>query len=568
VVANAGGTTATVLLNEPGSNPIGGAPSNGSFTISPEPSLYGQSVTLGIAMSAASGPVPGGNVSFNVDGSFIASKSLANGVATYNFPNTLITGTHTFVASYEGDATYAAENFTFLHTVLPPVYATTTVLVAQPSTLLTSQTTRLTATVSSVVSVPAGTVTFLDGTNSLGSRSIYNGAVLTFDTNLLSAGVHALTAVYHGYQQPFDQQAVFQPSTSAAVTVTVNATATSTAISSSTESATSGTVVTLTANVTSNAAVPFGGATFYDGAAALGTCSIKADGSCTFSTASLAVGAHNITAAFNANATFGGSTSAATIVTITAAAGLAPTVLRLSATTQGNRTLLNAGASAPDGTPSGDIVYLDSGTVLGTARQDGPSGATLAAPILGPGMHTLYASFSGASGFAPASSPALVEQIPPSGDTFFLRLSEDSIDMSQSQTLQLMISPESGFQDGVQLSCVDGVPADYACVFSPASLFGGSSTLRLQRRSSVANGQTAPLLFAPIAGIALLFLRKNARRRGRRSIVIAMSLIAIVAACGNPSTPPPQLSILTIRASAGLGSAAVIHSAQIVVKVR
>jgi Bacterial Ig-like domain (group 3) len=230
-----------VLLNEPGTNSPEGAPSNGVFTVSPSPSQYGQSVTLSVTMSTASGPIPTGSISFNVDGSFIATSTLSKGVATCTYTSALNTGAHTFVATYNGDSTYAAESFSALQVVTPPIYPTTTVLVASPTSVDTSQTVGLTATVSSTVSVQSGVVTFMDGNSSLGSQSLYQTSTVRLDTNLLSPGTHNLTAVYQGYQQPFiDEQAVYQPSTSAPVTVTVNANATTTALSASVTSLTAG----------------------------------------------------------------------------------------------------------------------------------------------------------------------------------------------------------------------------------------------------------------------------------------------------------------------------------------
>ena len=568
VVANESGTTATVLLNQPGSNAIDGAPSNGLFTISPEPAQYGQPVTLSIAMSVASGPVPTGSVSFNVDGAFIASLALVNGKASRTYSGALMTGIHTFIATYEGDKTYAPESFSLLHTVTPPIYATTTVLAASPTTLLTSQTVRITATVSSTVTVPAGAITFLDGVNTLGSRNIYQGPVVTFDTNLLSAGVHNLTAVYHGYQEPFDQQVVFQPSTSAPVTVTVNATGTSTALSASTQSPTAGSVVTFTASVNSAAGSPFGGATFYDGATSLGTSSLKADGSCTFSTASLSVGTHNIKAAFNANATFAGSTSSTTVVTVSpVAADLAPTLVRLAVSAQGDRNLLTASVNSATGTPTGEIVFLSDGQIIGQVVADSSGEASLSVPALTAGAHILYASLAGDPQFAAGVSPALVEQLPPAGRGFDLAVSASELDLNLSPTTELTVVPESGFQSLVQFTCADGVPSGYECTFSPDSLYGGSSVLRLQRMSSPILRHASLLLYTPVAGVLLVCLAVPRRRRLLAGALIMISVTALMTGCGNPSPARPQMTVLSVRASAGTGAATVIHSTQILLKV-
>ena len=63
-------------------------------------------------------------------------------------------------------------------------------------TLLSNPTT-LTVTVSSAVSTPTGTITFLDGTTPIGTAPVTNG-VATLTTAKLAAGVHPVSATYSG----------------------------------------------------------------------------------------------------------------------------------------------------------------------------------------------------------------------------------------------------------------------------------------------------------------------------------------------------------------------------------
>jgi sugar lactone lactonase YvrE len=76
--------------------------------------------------------------------------------------------------------------------------ATTTVLNASATTLNGGQSETLTALISSVAGTPdGGTVTFLDGTTSLGTATVNNG-VATLTTTALTAGTHVLSANYSG----------------------------------------------------------------------------------------------------------------------------------------------------------------------------------------------------------------------------------------------------------------------------------------------------------------------------------------------------------------------------------
>jgi hypothetical protein len=571
IVANANGTTVAVLLNDPTANPVDGAASNGVVTVSPEPASYGQAVTFSITVSSSSGPVPTGSVTFGVDGASIATVTLSNGKASYAYNGVLNTGSHMVVATYNGDATYAPENFSFLHTVQSPVYATTTKLVATPTVVYTSQTVSLTATVSSSVTVPSGLVTFYDGSNTLGVQQIYSNPLLLVDTNLLTAGTHHLTAVYSGYQDPFDQQATYQPSTSISVTVTVNAMTTSITLSPSATTATAGTIVTFTASVSASSGGPFGGVTFYDGSVPLGTSSL-ADGSCTYSTAALSTGTHSVTAVYNANATFASSTSPASKITINGPdSAWTPTAVALGLSGGGRQSVLTANLAAGNGIPVGTISFLDNGNILGSSTSDDSGTATLIIPSLAVGVHNLYASFAGSAHFAPSVSPVLTEELPAAGGSFLVTESRQMIDLTSAteQGIVLGVAPTAGFEGTVHLSCSAGIPEGYSCSFSPESLASGNSSLWLQPRVKSEGRRERNALYATAFGIFCFALITYVRRTSLAPFA-AMSLLwvcLLLTGCGTHylSPKPAQMTVLSIRATSGSAASLIVKSVQIVV---
>jgi len=81
-----------------------------------------------------------------------------------------------------------------------------------------------------------------------------------------------------------------------------------------------GTSVSFTATVSASGSTPTGSVTFSDGATALGTATLDSTGTATYSTNSLSVGVHTITAAYGGNSTFAASTSPALAFTVTAPA--------------------------------------------------------------------------------------------------------------------------------------------------------------------------------------------------------------------------------------------------------
>jgi hypothetical protein len=101
--------------------------------------------------------------------------------------------------------------------------------------------------------------------------------------------------------------------------VSVGATPTTTTLTVAPNPASAGQSVTLSATVKSASQVPTGTVEFFDGATALGSGSVSAQGAATFASTSLAVGTHALTAKYGGDSTFAASTSAAVSLTVNAA---------------------------------------------------------------------------------------------------------------------------------------------------------------------------------------------------------------------------------------------------------
>lgn len=169
-----------------------------------------------------------------------------------------------------------------------------------------SLTANIAATVRGVTAVPTGSVTFLDGSTSLGTANLSSGAA-TLKATALAVGEHTITAQYSGDSN-------FHSSTSAVLNQLVNLASDSTALGSSVNPAAAGQSVTLSATVSATTGgvtgVPTGNVTFYDGTTALGSVAVTS-GVAHLATSSLTVGTHSITAKYAGDANFGTSTSSA-----------------------------------------------------------------------------------------------------------------------------------------------------------------------------------------------------------------------------------------------------------------
>ena len=148
---------------------------------------------------------------------------------------------------------------------------------------------------------PSGTISFLDGKNLLGTRTLSGGAA-SFTTSSLPAGQHNLAAAYSG-------DATFQPHTSSSILQSVSIATSTTSLASSTATSGLGQPVAFTATVLPEiSGSPSGTVVFFDGATQIGT-GILASGVAAFTTSSLTVATHNIHATYAGDSNFSGSTS-------------------------------------------------------------------------------------------------------------------------------------------------------------------------------------------------------------------------------------------------------------------
>lgn len=250
-----------------------------------------------------------------------------------------------------------------------------------------------------------GSVTFMDGTTTLGTGTIGSGQA-TYTTPALTAGSHSITAVYGG-------DTSFLTSTSSALGETVNPASTSTTLASSANPSSFGQTVVFTATVAVSApgsGGPTGTITFYDNGSSLGTGTVTG-GQATYSTSSLALGTHPITAVYGGDSNFTGSTSSPALSQAVRSATTTTVGSSLTPSTYGQPVVFTATVTGSGGTLTGSVTFLDGTTTLGTGTIISGQ-ATYTTSALAAGSHSITASYGGDSNFGSStSSPALVQTV-------------------------------------------------------------------------------------------------------------------------------------------------------------
>lgn len=284
------------------------APTTTTLGSSLNPANLDDAVTLTATVTGTSGN-PAGTVTF-LDGALPIGTGVLNGsgVATFT-TSALSAGTHLITASYPETTGFLASSSAPLSQKIRAATLTTLSSNLNPADLGTSVT--LSATVDTDNTIPAGSVTFFDGVTSLGSATLDGAGVATLSTSTLTAGSHAITAVYA-------TNADFTGSTSEVFEQIIRR-PTSSALVSSSNPANLGAPFTFTATLSASGATPDGSVTFFDGVTSLGSATLDGSGVATLTTSSLAAGSHSITAVYATTAGFTGSTSPAVTQTIRSA---------------------------------------------------------------------------------------------------------------------------------------------------------------------------------------------------------------------------------------------------------
>ena len=187
---------------------------------------------------------------------------------------------------------------------------------------------------------PTGTVTFLSGSNTLGTGTL-SGGVATFTTSSLATGSNSITAVYAG-------NTTDAGSSSTAISQVVNKEATLTTLASSLNPSIFGQLVTFTATVsaqTPGTGAPTGTVTFLSGPTTLGTGTLSS-GVATLSTSSLAAGSFPITAVYGGDTNNAGSTSTVTTQVVSQDASATTLASSLNPSKYGQSVTFTATVSA------------------------------------------------------------------------------------------------------------------------------------------------------------------------------------------------------------------------------
>jgi hypothetical protein len=404
--------------------------SNTATTITSNVSISaaGQPVTFSASVSPS---VATGTVTF-VDGNTpltTVDLSVSGGVAMATFTTTnLSVGTHSITVTYNGNSDYGPSSSAITQIVRA---ATTTSIASSANPSIPGQSLSFTATVSP--SDATGTVTFFDGTMSLGVGTLIGGQAMcgvnsSCSTSYLAAGSHSIKAVYNGDTKYGTSSGTLTQM------MTVNTVVT---VTSSANPATSGQSVTFIATVG-----PWGTGTvtFYDGTTMLGSAPLALSPidrtyKATFSTSGLTVGSHSITARYSGDANTNGSTS--TPLTETAWAISLSSSPNPSSSAQ---MVTFTACGIPPGV-SGTVSFMDGTKALGTNNYLSGPCTSYSTNALVVGAHSIIARYSDSSGGN--TSATVTQTVKATATTTSIASSANPSIQAQSLSFTATVSPSA-----------------------------------------------------------------------------------------------------------------------------
>jgi hypothetical protein len=444
------------------------------------PASYGQAVTLTAAVQPPAGTTASGTVTFLDGTTSLGTANLANNSGQLT-TSTLAVGPHSLTAAYAGNGNLSASTSSPLtETISQTPTAITFTSNLNPAPF--GQCVQFTGTVQTATGgVVTGTVTFYDGSNSIGTATVsnnpsqYNQVLLT-DCGF-QGGTHTITAKYSGDPN-------YLASTSSPLTETVNTVSSSVAMTASQNPISYASSVTFSATVQPSISgdLATGSVTFYDGSNALGTVTLPTNEVAQLSLSNLAAGSHSITAKYSGDTNFSASTSSTTTETVNAASTTTTVSSSLNPATYGQSVTFTATVTPPAGTTtSGGVTFLDGTTTLGTVTLSSNS-AQLAVTLLA-GSHSIAASYGGNGNLAASTSSALAETVSQAATTTSISSNLNPSTSGQvvtfTATIQAAVGSPTGtvgFYDGSTQIGSSTVSANVA-QFSTSTLPTGANSI-------------------------------------------------------------------------------------------
>jgi CSLREA domain-containing protein len=405
------------------------------------------------------------------------------------------------------------------------------------------QSVTLTATVTGASGIATGTVNFkVDGV-SIGTTSLNGSGAAVISTSTMAIGTRLVTATYSG-------DSTYAGSASSVLSQVVNQTSATVSLQSSANPSNLGQSVTFTATVTpqGGGVTPTSTVTFKDGVTTIGS-GVLSSGVASFTTSSLSVGSHSITAVYGGDANYPSATSSALsqavnklTPTVTVASSVNPSVT-------GQLITFTATASGTAATPSGTVTVTADGSSIGTISLSGGTGTLSVALTATGSTRAIVAQYGGDGNYSPANSSPLSQAVNAASTTIAVSASSNPALAGANVTFNATVSVTSPGQ---------GTPAgtvtfwDASTSLGTGTLSGGVATFSTSALSVGTHPITAT--YAPTAAFA------GSTSPGMTETINSTGTAVALNSSQNPSVLGQSVGLTaTVTASGGITPAGTVQ---------
>jgi len=555
-------------------------------------------------------PAPTGIVTFTASTQGVLGTSGIDGSGNATLDSGVLpVGPYVLTASYSGDAYYAPSTSTSNVTITVSLVKATLLATLSPATNVpygAAATVTATVTLPGSSAAPTGPVSAQISSGAPVSATLSpnpgsNSATANISVSVPPPGTYNVQVTCQGTTN-------FQCQTPVNIPLTTVKGYTNTTVTLTPAAPQAGQPVSLTATVVNSGngtgAYTYGGAiSFYDSGKLIATAPVGTN-QATATTALSGIRPHNITAVYSGDSNWNTSNSAALAVLPT----ILPDALTISTNVNGLTSLAGVniiftGSIATTvvyrSGPTGTVTFFD--TFNNSVIQLGnPSALVANGPYasiglftttgLQPGVHRIYAQYSGDDSYAPSLSPAITLSL----SDFNVTMTPATLSLAQgrSAAVSALVGATGGFAGPVTLGCTSPGGSEATCNISPSSVaIGQSATVTVSTTAprSVSSSQQVSALrgwsFATGATMASLFFLFAPRRRPLASLLLMLVAVSLTAnlGCGlgvtiapatgggsNPSDPGTPLGtqnyIITAAASDGVNSVRHTYQYQVTVQ--
>lgn len=502
---------------------------------------FGTSFTFNVVVTPASyiasGAGPTGTVTISDATGVVGTGTLSSGSASIVISN-LSVGPHALIASFPGDANYAASVSTPAVTVtIAAINATIAATVTPAGSIPYGYDGNLnvTVTATSGTTGPSGTViAAINGSTYTGTLSPTTGSLAS------TASISFPVPPPGTYTISVTCGSGITCTTPATVRLTTTKGLTKTTLTNVVTSPQAGVSTTLTAAVantgTGSGRYTYGGTvTFYAGNKVLGTSSV-ANGAATANVIYLSALSQSVTAVYSGDTNWNGSTSDPATVTplpIQPVIGLSSNTL--NGIVSQNITLTASVGSGLTGValvPSGKVTFYDTyngivvnlGSAVLLSNGLNTSYATLSTTGLQAGSHSITALYAGDNTFSTISASSVVVNM---GD-FSLSFvpSAPTVAQGSTGTANIVVGSLNGFTGVVALGCTPPGGTLTSCTVAPSSVSAGSSAI-----VTFTTAKATAALMPRSAGVALAIAGAGCMcLLGLRRFRVASVLLLLIAA--------------------------------------